>query len=67
MCTHSYSYVWWDWARWEKEIDWMALNGLNLALAWNGQEAIWERVRVPSWPQPVLRMGGGERTPEVFV
>lgn len=37
----------------------MALNGLNLALAWNGQEAIWERVRVPSWPQPVLRMGGG--------
>lgn len=22
----------------------MALNGINLALAWNGQEAIWERV-----------------------
>lgn len=37
----------------------MALNGLNLALAWNGQEAIWERVRVPGWRQPVLRMWGG--------
>uniref|UniRef100_A0A8C5LA06 Alpha-N-acetylglucosaminidase n=1 Tax=Jaculus jaculus TaxID=51337 RepID=A0A8C5LA06_JACJA len=44
VCTHSYSFVWWDWNRWEQEIDWMALNGINLALAWNGQEAIWERV-----------------------
>ena len=45
VCTHSYSFVWWDWARWEKELDWMALNGINLALAWSGQEAIWQRVR----------------------
>lgn len=44
VCTQSYSFVWWDWARWEQEIDWMALNGINLALAWNGQEAIWQRV-----------------------
>lgn len=44
VCTQSYSFVWWDWARWEQEIDWMALNGMNLALAWSGQEAIWERV-----------------------
>lgn len=45
VCTQSYSFVWWDWARWEQEIDWMALNGINLALAWSGQEAIWQRVR----------------------
>uniref|UniRef100_A0A8C8R5U4 Alpha-N-acetylglucosaminidase n=1 Tax=Pelusios castaneus TaxID=367368 RepID=A0A8C8R5U4_9SAUR len=44
VCTQSYSYVWWDWARWEREIDWMALNGINLALAFTGQEAIWQRV-----------------------
>ncbi|XP_022365311.1 LOW QUALITY PROTEIN: alpha-N-acetylglucosaminidase [Enhydra lutris kenyoni] len=44
VCTHSYSFVWWDWARWEWELDWMALNGINLALAWSGQEAIWQRV-----------------------
>ncbi|VCX37731.1 unnamed protein product [Gulo gulo] len=44
VCTHSYSFVWWDWARWEQELDWMALNGINLALAWSGQEAIWQRV-----------------------
>jgi alpha-N-acetylglucosaminidase len=36
--------VWWDWLRWEREIDWMALNGINLALAFTGQEAIWQRV-----------------------
>ncbi|XP_010967292.2 alpha-N-acetylglucosaminidase [Camelus ferus] len=44
VCTQSYSFVWWDWAHWEREIDWMALNGINLALAWSGQEAIWQRV-----------------------
>lgn len=50
VCTHSYSFVWWDWARWERELDWMALNGINLALAWSGQEAIWQRVSVPLLP-----------------
>lgn len=38
------SYVWWDWERWEKEIDWMALQGINLPLAFTGQEAIWQKV-----------------------
>ena len=27
-----YSYRFWDWTRWEQEIDWMALNGVNIAL-----------------------------------
>ncbi|XP_051894462.1 alpha-N-acetylglucosaminidase isoform X2 [Pristis pectinata] len=44
VCTYSYSFVWWNWERWEKEIDWMALSGINLALAFTGQEAIWQRV-----------------------
>lgn len=44
VCTSSYSFVWWDWKRWEREIDWMALNGINLALAFTGQEIIWQRV-----------------------
>ncbi|XP_056649230.1 alpha-N-acetylglucosaminidase isoform X2 [Diorhabda sublineata] len=43
-CTTSYSFVWWDWTQWENHIDWMALNSFNLVLAFNGQEAIWERV-----------------------
>jgi alpha-N-acetylglucosaminidase len=36
--------VWWDWKRWEQEIDWMALNGINMPLAVLGQNAIWQRV-----------------------
>lgn len=40
VCTSSYSFVWWNWERWEKEIDWMALNGINLALAFTAQESI---------------------------
>uniref|UniRef100_A0A0A9Y585 Alpha-N-acetylglucosaminidase n=1 Tax=Lygus hesperus TaxID=30085 RepID=A0A0A9Y585_LYGHE len=44
VCTFSYSYVWWDWARWEREIDWMALNGFNLVLAFTGTEAVWKEV-----------------------
>ncbi|KAK4786752.1 hypothetical protein SAY86_010585 [Trapa natans] len=44
VVTSSYSYVWWDWKRWEKEIDWMALQGINLPLAFTGQESIWQKV-----------------------
>lgn len=43
-CTFNYSLVWWDWERWEKEIDWMALHGINLPLALTGQDAVWQRV-----------------------
>ncbi len=43
-CTFSYSMAWWDWDRWQREIDWMALNGINMPLALTGQDAIWRRV-----------------------
>ena len=42
VCTVSYSMAWWDWDRWQKEIDWMALNGLNLILSFTGQEYVWK-------------------------
>ncbi|XP_055341873.1 alpha-N-acetylglucosaminidase-like isoform X2 [Paramacrobiotus metropolitanus] len=44
VCTSSYSFVWWNWTRWEEEIDWMALQGINFPLAFTGQEEIWRRV-----------------------
>ncbi|XP_025075204.1 alpha-N-acetylglucosaminidase isoform X2 [Pogonomyrmex barbatus] len=44
VCTAGYSSVWWQWDHWEKNIDWMALNGINLALAFTAQEAIWQRL-----------------------
>lgn len=36
--------VWWDWDRWQREIDWMALNGINMALAFSGQEYVWKKL-----------------------
>ncbi|XP_033107310.1 alpha-N-acetylglucosaminidase-like [Anneissia japonica] len=44
VCTVSYSFAFWNWTRWEKHIDWMALNGINLPLAFTAQESIWEKV-----------------------
>ena len=32
-CTFSYSMAFWDWERWQQEIDWMALHGVNMPLA----------------------------------
>lgn len=43
-CTYSYSMAFWDWERWEQEIDWMALHGVNLALALTGTETVWYNV-----------------------
>ncbi|MEO6521970.1 MAG: alpha-N-acetylglucosaminidase [Mucilaginibacter sp.] len=43
-CTYNYSMSWWDWKRWEKEIDWMALHGINMPLALTGQEYTWYEV-----------------------
>lgn len=40
-CTFNYSMSWWDWKRWEKEIDWMALHGINMPLAITGEEYTW--------------------------
>lgn len=44
VCTYGYSMPYWDWERWEKEIDWMALHGIDMPLALVGYEAIMARV-----------------------
>lgn len=43
-CTFGYTMPWWKWADWERFIDWMALNGINMPLAITGQEAVWYNV-----------------------
>ena len=43
-CTYGYTMPFWDWADWERFIDWMALNGINMPLAITGQEAVWYNV-----------------------
>ena len=43
-CTFNYSMSWWNWDRWGKEIDWMALQGINMPLSITGEEYIWHEV-----------------------
>jgi hypothetical protein len=43
-CTYGYTMPWWKWPQWERFIDWMALNGVNMPLAITGQEAVWQKV-----------------------
>lgn len=43
-CTFSYSMAFWDWNRWQEEIDWMALHGINMPLAAVGHECVWRNM-----------------------
>jgi alpha-N-acetylglucosaminidase len=43
-CTFSYSMAFWDWPRWEQELDWMALHGINLCLSITGNEVVWRNL-----------------------
>lgn len=40
-CTFGYTFPFWKWRDWERMIDWMAMNGINLPLAMTGQEKVW--------------------------
>ncbi|MCM4171567.1 alpha-N-acetylglucosaminidase [Arenibacter sp. TNZ] len=41
--THGYTTPYWGWERWEKELDWMALHGMNMPLIAGAHEAILRR------------------------
>ena len=43
-CTFGYTMPYWKWSDWERLIDWMALNGINMPLAITGQESVWYKV-----------------------
>ena len=58
-CTFSYSMAFWDWARWEREIDWMVLHGVNLPLAIVGEECVWRNM--------LLRLGYSEEEVGAFI
>ena len=43
-CTFSYSMSVWTWERWQKEIDWMALHGINMPLQIIGLDVVWKNL-----------------------
>ncbi|HWA82135.1 MAG TPA: alpha-N-acetylglucosaminidase TIM-barrel domain-containing protein [Fimbriimonadaceae bacterium] len=44
ICTFGYTTAFWNWDRWQKEIDWMAFHGINMPLAMTGQDKVWQTV-----------------------
>ena len=40
-CTLSYTCAFWDWPRWERELDFLAMNGVNTPLGVLGLEGVW--------------------------
>lgn len=42
-CTHSYSMAFWTKEQWQKEIDFLAMNGVNLVLDILGMEEVYRR------------------------
>jgi alpha-N-acetylglucosaminidase len=44
VVASSYSHPWWSFDDWSHFIDWEALNGVNLALAFTGQEEVYRKV-----------------------
>ena len=42
-CTFNYSMSFYQWNDWERELDWMALHGVNLMLATTGTEIVWQK------------------------
>ena len=43
-CTFSYSMAFWTWERWQQEVDWMALHGINMPLQMVGLDVVWKGV-----------------------
>lgn len=58
-CTFSYTMAFWDWNRWQKEIDWMALHGINIPLAAVGTECVWRNM--------LLKLGYSEEEVGKFI
>lgn len=58
-CTFSYSMPFWDWDRWQEEIDWMALHGINMPLAAVGYECVWRNM--------LLKMGYSKADVDKFI
>lgn len=52
-CALSYTMAFWNEDRWQKELDWLALNGANVILDITGVEEVWRRF--------LLKLGYGMR------
>lgn len=56
--TFSCAACWWDWERWENEIDFMAMNGINMPLCVVGTEAVWMKTMLDLGMHENLALAG---------
>lgn len=55
-CTLSYTSAFWDWERWQREIDFLAVNGFNQVLVTAGLEKVWlQTLREMGYPEAKIR------------
>lgn len=55
-CTLSYTMAFWDWKRWEREIDFLAVTGYNQALVTAGLEKVWQlTLRDLNYPEEEIK------------
>ncbi|MGN5953056.1 alpha-N-acetylglucosaminidase [Sphingobacterium lactis] len=58
-CTINYSFSFYTWEDWEKELDWMALNGVNIMLAPVGTEMVWYNT--------LIKLGYSDQEAKAFI
>jgi len=58
-CTLNYTMSFYGWKDWERELDWMALNGFNVMLMPVGMESVWQKT--------LIKMGFSEKEIQNFI
>lgn len=66
-CTFGYSMTSWTWKRWQQEIDWMALHGINMPLQLVGLEEVWRSFLTTEDAQGNRKYGYDDTAAKAFV
>ena len=66
-CTFGYSMTSWTWKRWQQEIDWMALHGINMPLQLVGLEEVWRKFLTMEDAQGKRKYGYDDTAAKAFV
>lgn len=66
-CAFGYSMTSWTWTRWQQEIDWMALHGINMPLQLVGMEEVWRKFLTMEDENGNRKYGYDDKSAKAFV
>lgn len=66
-CAFGYSMTSWTWKRWQQEIDWMALHGINMPLQLVGMEEVWRKFLTMEDEEGNRKYGYDDASAKAFV